>query len=344
MAGFNAAKVACGILSESGKVSLMILERPRRNRNSAVSRELMQETTLSPAQLIYPVFVCEGKNARVPILSLPGVERVSIDELIQDVKQGLRMGVKAFALFPVIEEAKKDPYARESANKDGLLQRALREIKSAAPEALLISDVAMDPYSTDGHDGLVREGKILNDETLPILAEMALAQAEAGADWVAPSDMMDGRIGFLREALDESGFQDRSILAYTAKYASSFYGPFREALDSAPKAGDKKTYQMDPCNRREALREARLDIREGADIIMVKPALSYLDVISDLKQNTDVPVAAYQVSGEYAMLKAASERGWLDEARAFQETLLSIRRAGADMILTYYALQYAKQF
>jgi len=247
------------------------------------------------------------------------------------------MGVKAFALFPAIENDKKDPTAREASNPDGLLPQSIAKIKSAVPEALLITDVAMDPYSSDGHDGLVKNGVILNDESLEILAAMALTQARAGADIVAPSDMMDGRVGYLRRALDGEGFRDVGILAYTAKYASAFYGPFRDALDSAPKHGDKKTYQMDPANRREALREAQLDVAEGADMLMVKPALAYLDIISDLKQNTHLPIAAYQVSGEYAMIKAAAERGWLSERAAFVESLTSIKRAGADVILSYYA-------
>lgn len=314
-----------------------MLVRPRRNRQSPSLRALLSETTLAPADFILPLFLCEGDSQQQPIGALPGVNRYSADLAITKVKTCVAQGIKAFALFPAISADKKDPLARESTNPDGLLPQSIAKIKSAVPEALLITDVAMDPYSSDGHDGIVVNGKIINDESLEVLAAMAVAQAKAGADIVAPSDMMDGRVGFIRRALDDAGFKDVGILAYTAKYASAFYGPFREALDSAPKHGDKKTYQMDPANRREALREAELDTREGADMLMVKPALSYLDVISDLKQNTHLPIAAYQVSGEYAMIKAAAERGWLNERAAFVETLTSIKRAGADIILSYYA-------
>lgn len=313
--------------------------RPRRNRSSESVRSLVRETVLSPSNFILPLFVCDGKNVADPIVSMPGQFRFSIDRLVKQAKEASGLGIPAVALFPKISDNKKDRLAKESANRDGLLPRAIRELKSALPEMTVISDVAMDPYSTDGHDGLVKNGKILNDETLPILAEMALCQAEAGADWIAPSDMMDGRVGYIRRALDGSGFSDRSILAYTAKYASAFYGPFRDALDSAPKAGDKKTYQMDPANRREALREALLDAKEGADVLMVKPALAYLDVISELRRQTTLPIAAYQVSGEYAMILAAAERGWLDEEVAMMEALIGIRRAGASMVLSYYSLK-----
>jgi porphobilinogen synthase len=316
--------------------------RPRRNRSTESVRQMVRETVLMPSNFILPLFVCEGKNVTEPIKSMPGQARLSVDRLVAKAKEARSAGIPAVALFPKIDDKKKDSYAKESFNRDGLLPRAIRELKSAAPELTIISDVAMDPYSTDGHDGLVRDGKILNDETLPILAQMALCQAEAGADWIAPSDMMDGRVGYLRRALDENGFSDRSILAYTAKYASAFYGPFREALDSAPKAGDKKTYQMDPANRREALREALLDAKEGADVLMVKPALAYLDVISELRRQTTLPIAAYQVSGEYAMIMAAAEKGWIDGPRAMMEALIGIRRAGASMILSYYALDAVK--
>ncbi len=314
-----------------------MLSRPRRNRSSESLRALLSETTLSPSDFILPLFLAPGESIKEPIASLPGVNRFSKDLLVQKIRETTRCGVKAFALFPAIENEKKDPFAKESANPDGLLQQSIADIKSAVPDAIVITDVAMDPYSSDGHDGLVRDGKILNDASLDILAKMAIAQARAGADIVAPSDMMDGRVGYIRRALDAEGFDDVGILAYSAKYASAFYGPFRDALDSAPKHGDKKTYQMNPSNRREALREAALDVSEGADILMVKPALSYLDVISDLKQNTTLPIAAYQVSGEYAMIKAAAERGWLNERAAFVETLTSIKRAGADVILSYFA-------
>ena len=314
-----------------------LISRPRRNRRTESLRSLLRETQLAPADFILPLFLCPGTNKVEPIGSLPGVNRYSCDRLIEKIKSSVATGVKAFALFPAIETSKKDPTAREASNPDGLLPQSIAKIKSAVPEALLITDVAMDPYSSDGHDGLVKDGKILNDESLEILASMALTQARAGADIVAPSDMMDGRVAYLRRALDAEGFQDVGILAYTAKYASAFYGPFRDALDSAPKHGDKKTYQMDPANRREALREAQLDAAEGADMLMVKPALAYLDIISDLKQNTHLPIAAYQVSGDYAMIKAAAERGWLNERAAFVESLTSIKRAGADVILSYFA-------
>ncbi len=269
---------------------------------------------------------------------MPGVARHSVDRLVVEVKKAAAAGIPAVALFPKIPDSSKDAFAKESTNRDGLLPRAVRALKDACPEMLVITDVAMDPYSSDGHDGLVKDGRILNDETLPILAAMALCQAEAGADWVAPSDMMDGRVGYVRRELDRAGFSDRGILAYTAKYASAFYGPFRQALDSAPRAGDKKTYQMDPANRREAIREALLDVSEGADVIMVKPALAYLDVIGELRRKVNVPIAAYQVSGEFAMIKAAGERGWLDADLAMMEALVAIRRAGADMILSYFAI------
>lgn len=311
--------------------------RPRRNRSSESVRSLVRETILSPSNFILPLFVCEGKGITDPIVSMPNQARFSIDRLVKKAKEAAELGIPAVALFPKISNNRKDRVAKESANRDGLIPRAVRELKSALPQLTVITDVAMDPYSTDGHDGLVKNGKILNDETLPILAEMALCQAEAGADWIAPSDMMDGRVGYIRRALDKNGFSDRSILAYTAKYASAFYGPFRDALDSAPKSGDKKTYQMDPANRREALREALLDAKEGADILMVKPALAYLDVISELRRQTTLPIAAYQVSGEYAMILGAAERGWLDEEAAMMEALVGIKRAGASMILSYYA-------
>jgi porphobilinogen synthase len=273
---------------------------------------------------------------------MPGVERYSIDEAVKVAREARKLGIPGLALFPRIDDAKKDGMAKESKNPDNLLLRGVRELKDAVPELSLFTDVALDPYSTDGHDGLLHEGRILNDETLPILAEMAVAQARAGADWVSPSDMMDGRIGVIRKALDEAGFTDTGILSYCAKYASAFYGPFREALDSAPRAGDKKTYQMDPANRREALREARLDLAEGADALMVKPALAYLDVVRDFAQKVDVPVAAYVVSGEYSMIHAAARAGWLDLERALLEAHVSVRRAGARILFTYAARELAR--
>jgi len=317
-------------------------ERPRRNRRTASIRALVRETRLHPSQFILPLFVMEGEKRSLPITAMPGVHRFTRDRLLDEAKEAHRLGISAVALFPVIPETKKDSSASESMNALGLLPETVRALKEAIPGLTVITDVAMDPYSLDGHDGLVRDGSILNDETLPILAAMAINQAKAGADIVAPSDMMDGRVGYLRRALDEAGYSEVGILAYTAKYASGFYGPFREALDSAPKHGDKKTYQMDMANRREAWREARLDISEGADIVMVKPALPYLDIISDLKARFDVPVAAYQVSGEYSMIQAGAAAGYIDGKSVMLESLLAIRRAGADMILTYAAIQAAQ--
>jgi porphobilinogen synthase len=319
-----------------------IISRPRRNRRSKAVREMMRETTLQSSDLILPLFVAEGKNTKVPIKSMPGQFRVSIDHLLEICREASDLGIPSVALFPVIAEAKKDKYAKESVNPHGLFQEAIAAVKAKVPELAVITDVAMDPYSVDGHDGLVEGGLIVNDATLPILAAMAVSQAQAGADIVAPSDMMDGRIGYIRKALDQAGFENVGILSYAAKYASSFYGPFREALDSAPRAGDKKTYQMDPANRREAIREVLLDVAEGADMVMVKPALAYLDVIMAVRAKVNVPVAAYQVSGEYAMIKAAGQNGWLDAERAMAETLLAIKRAGADVILTYFALEMAR--
>ena len=318
--------------------------RPRRNRKSASMRALVRETDLTPDRFIYPLFLVDGKDRQEEIGSMPGIYRRSTDLLVAEAAAAHRLGVPAVALFPALPDELKDSTATESTNPDGLLQRTVRELKDRCPELLVITDVAMDPYSSDGHDGYVQGGEIMNDPTLDILAEMAVAQAQAGADIVAPSDMMDGRVGVLREALDDEGFEDVSILAYSVKYASSFYGPFREALDSEPRAGDKKTYQMDPCNVREALREVRLDVAEGADIVMVKPGLPYLDVIRQVRQAVDVPVAAYQVSGEYAMIQAVAQNGWMDGDQLMMETLTSFRRAGCDMILTYFAHRAAQLF
>ena len=319
-----------------------ILQRPRRNRKAPAVRDLVRETHLTPADFILPLFVIDGKDCEEPIASMPGVARQSVDRIVSTAKAARAAGVNAVALFPALPDDLKDTRATESTNPNGLLQRTVRELKDAVPDVLVITDVAMDPYSSDGHDGLVRDSEIVNDETLPILAAMAIAQAEAGADVVAPSDMMDGRVGYLRRALDDGGFTNTAILAYSAKYASAFYGPFRDALDSAPRSGDKKTYQMDPANRREASREVALDIAEGADMVMVKPALAYLDVIADVRAASNVPVAAYQVSGEYAMVKATAQLGWLEERAIMLETLTAIKRAGADIILTYFALDAAR--
>jgi porphobilinogen synthase len=318
-----------------------MIHRPRRNRKSAAVRGLVQETSVSVSDLIFPLFLTEGKNTTTEIKSMPGIYRFTVDNLLKEIDACMKLGIHSFALFPNIAEALKDKYAVESYNEKGLYLRAIREIKREFPESCIISDVAMDPYSSDGHDGIVENGEILNDETLDVLGQMALAQAQAGSDIVAPSDMMDGRVGFIRDILDDSGFTKVSIMAYTAKYASAFYGPFRDALESAPKFGDKKTYQMDPANQREALIEAELDYSEGADFLMVKPALPYLDVIKLLKDNFDIPIAAYNVSGEYAMVKAAAANGWIDGNKAMLESLTSIKRAGAKVILTYFAKEYA---
>jgi porphobilinogen synthase len=305
-------------------------------------RGLVRETSLSPEQFIYPMFVQEGEGQRTPISSMPGQARLSIDLLVETAAQAFALGVPGVALFPALSDDLKDPRGAESANSAGLLQRAVRALKSALPALLVITDVALDPYSSDGHDGVLIDGRIDNDITVPILAQMAVAQARAGADIVAPSDMMDGRVGAIRAALDAAGFSQVGICAYCVKYASAFYGPFREALDSAPRGGDKKTYQMDPANVREALREVRLDEAEGADWLMVKPGLPYADVIRHVRDLTALPVATYQVSGEYAMLKAAAQNGWLDYDQAIVETLLCLRRAGADIIFTYAAIEAAK--
>ena len=312
-----------------------LVYRPRRLRRTAPIRGLVRETELSPRQLICPLFVTEGKSVRDNIDSMPGQFRLSTDELVRECEELYALGVGAVNLFGYSEE--KDELATKSYDSDGLVQRAIRTIKSAVPDLCVQTDVALDPYTTHGHDGLVIDGEIVNDESVDVLCKMALSHAEAGADWVAPSDMMDGRIGAIRNALDVHGFSQVGILAYSAKYASSFYGPFRGALQSAPKSGNKKTYQMDPANIREALKEIALDLEEGADVVMIKPALCYLDVISRVREAFDAPVAAYNVSGEYAMVVAAAEKGWVDRDSAMMEMLLSIRRAGADMILTYFA-------
>lgn len=316
-------------------------QRPRRNRKNQTIRNLVQENWLSVNDLIYPLFLIEGKAKRSEVASMPGIYRYSADYVLKEMEACLKLGISTFDIFPSLADSRKDKKATESLNEKGLYLSTLRRIKKELPEAIIMTDVAMDPYSSDGHDGLVKNGKILNDETLEILAKMAVAQAEAGADIIGPSDMMDGRVGYIREALDKAGFTEVSIMSYTAKYASAFYGPFRDALDSAPKFGDKKTYQMNPANSREALLEAELDSREGADFLMVKPALAYLDVIQLLKERSHLPIAAYNVSGEYAMVKAAAAKGWLDGDRIRDEILLSMKRAGASVILTYFAKEYA---
>ncbi|CCI18998.1 porphobilinogen synthase [Microcystis sp. 0824] len=318
-----------------------MLIRPRRLRYTPAIRRLVRETELTVNDLIYPLFIMEGENQKVAIPSMPDCYRYSLDLLLKEVVNAYNLGINAIALFPLIAEDKKDNFGRESYNPDGLVPRAVKAIKKEVPEIIIITDVALDPFSIYGHDGIVEDGKILNDETLEVLVKMSLSQAAAGANFVAPSDMMDGRVGAIRRALDAAGYLDVGILAYTAKYASAYYGPFRDALESAPKFGDKKTYQMDGANSREALREASLDITEGADIIMVKPALAYLDIIRRLRDSSHLPVAAYNVSGEYAMIKAAAKQGWIDEKSLILETLTSMKRAGADLILTYFALDVA---
>jgi porphobilinogen synthase len=303
---------------------------------------MVEETTLSVNDLIFPIFLTEGENHSSEVSSMPGIYRYSLDLMLEEIASCVDLGIKAFDLFPNISESRKDKYATESHNPEGLYIRAVEQIKHQFPDICLMTDVAMDPYSSDGHDGIVENGQILNDETLYVLGRMALAQARAGADIIGPSDMMDGRVGYLRELLDDEGFTHVSIMSYCAKYASAFYGPFRDALNSAPKFGDKKTYQMNPANSREALVEAELDYAEGADFLMVKPALPYLDVIKVLNQNFDIPIAAYNVSGEYAMVKASAQKGWLDGERAMVECLMGIKRAGAKVILTYFAKEFAQ--
>jgi porphobilinogen synthase len=322
---------------------MMMPNRPRRNRRTESIRSMVRETLLAPEHLIAPLFVIDGKDTMIPIKSMPGQNRMTLDHLVKEVKVLYSLGIRCVSLFPAIDEKLKTADAREAFNKDGLNARAIRAVKEAVPEMMVMGDIALDPYSSDGHDGLVdpRTGEILNDASVEVLAKQALCEAEAGADIIGPSDMMDGRVGYIRAALDKSGFENTLIMSYTAKYASGFYGPFREALDSKPKKGDKKTYQMDPANAREALREAELDEAEGADILMVKPGLPYLDVILRLRGATNLPIAAYNVSGEYAMVKAAAQNGWIDNDKVVLEVLTSFRRAGADTILTYFAKEAA---
>ena len=317
----------------------MIVHRPRRNRKNENMRSLIRETILTPKDLIAPLFVIEGKNIAEPIKSMPGQFRFSIDRLVDEARVLQSLGVPCVSIFPVIEDKLKDPFAKESLNPNGLYPRAIRALKDAIPELLVMTDVALDPYSSMGHDGIYDENtnQILNDQSLEILAGMSIIQANAGSDIVGPSDMMDGRVGYIRSSLDQSGHTNVSIMSYAIKYASHFYGPFRDALDSKPRKGDKKTYQMDFSNSKEAILEALLDEQEGADILMVKPGLPYLDIISKLREKTNLPIAAYNVSGEYAMIKAASEFGWVDGKMCMVESLTAFKRAGCDMILTYFA-------
>ncbi|UII28602.1 porphobilinogen synthase [Fulvivirga maritima] len=320
-----------------------MINRPRRNRKSAAIRSLVEETKVSTDDLILPLFLLEDPKAQVEVKSMPGVFRWGIDKMLKEIEECLEVGVKAFDIFPVVGESYKDKLATKSYDNSFFYQQALKKVKETFPEVCVMTDVAMDPYSSDGHDGIVDEnGNILNDESLEIIGKMALSQAQSGADIIGPSDMMDGRVGYIRDVLDANGYTNVSIMSYTAKYASAFYGPFRDALDSAPKSGDKKTYQMNPANQREALIEADLDVQEGADFLMVKPALAYLDIIKLLKENYDLPIAAYHVSGEYSMLLAAAQNGWLDKIPTMNEMLISMKRAGADIILTYCAKEFAQ--
>jgi porphobilinogen synthase len=336
---YNLVNVTLGI-----KMSILT-HRPRRLRKQKFNRSLVRENALSASDLIYPLFVIEGENKREAIESMPGIERVSVDQLLVEAKEIIDLKIQAIAIFPVISSDKKTEEAGESYNPDGLVQRAVRSLKRNFPELAVITDVALDPFTSHGQDGLIdSDGYVLNDETVDVLIKQSLSHAEAGADIIAPSDMMDGRIGAIRNALEESGYIHTNILSYSAKYASSFYGPFREAVGSSGNLGksDKKTYQMDPGNSNEAIREVELDISEGADMVMIKPGLPYLDIVSNVKQTFGVPTFAYHVSGEYAMLKAASQNNWIEEKSTVLETLLCFKRAGADAILTYYAKDAAK--
>ena len=319
-----------------------MIKRPRILRNTASVRSMVAETVITPNDFIAPLFVTEGKSLREEISSMPGYFRLTLDLVKAEVKELYSLGIKSVLLFIKCDDNLKDNKGTEAINDKGLMQRAIRTIKEAQPEIVVMTDVALDPYSTFGHDGIVDGTEIVNDATVSVLAEMSVSHARAGADIVAPSDMMDGRIHAIRKALEESGYTKTGIMSYSAKYASCLYGPFRDALDSAPGFGDKKTYQMDFANRREAIKEALLDVDEGADIVMVKPALAYLDIIREVKDSVTVPVSAYQVSGEYAMIKASAKMGWLNEDKAIIETLTSIKRAGADLIATYFAKDAVK--
>ncbi len=324
--------------------SLGLSHRPRRNRKAEWSRRLVRENVLTADDLIWPLFVIEGASGREAVSSMPGVERLTIPEIVREAERAAALRIPAIALFPYTDPSLRDPTGTEAMNARNLVCRAVREMKKAVPEIGIITDVALDPYTSHGHDGIMEGDRILNDETVAVLARQAVIQAEAGADVIAPSDMMDGRVGAIRSALDEAGFQDVQIMAYAAKYASAFYGPFRDAIGtSATLVGDKRTYQMDPANTDEALREVALDLEEGADMIMVKPGLPYLDIVHRVKDTFAVPTFAYQVSGEYAMIQAAAGNGWIDGERAMMESLLAFKRAGADGILTYFAPRVAEK-
>lgn len=316
--------------------------RGRRLRSSEAIRSMVAEYRLHPSDFIAPLFVMEGEDATKEIPSMPGYYNYTLDLLVKEVKELYEAGIRSVLLFAKVPDEKKDNKGTEALNPDGLMQKAVKAIKMELPEMLVMTDVALDPYSSYGHDGIVEEGVILNDESVEVLAQMAVSHAEAGADFVAPSDMMDGRIAAMREALEKAGYKNTGIMAYSAKYASCYYGPFRDALDSAPGFGDKKTYQMDPSNVQEAIREAQADADEGADIVMVKPGLPYLDVLRAVSESVDVPVSVYNVSGEYAMIKAAAAKGWLNEEEAMMESLLGFKRAGADLIATYFAKPAAR--
>lgn len=318
------------------------LHRNRRLRTNDAIRSLVRETSLSPTDFMFPMFVAEGKDVSIEIPSMPGIYRRSLDLTVKEVKELWDLGIKAVNIYVKVSDNLKDNTGKEAWNKDGLMQQTIRAIKDAVPGMIVMPDVALDPYSIYGHDGIVENGQILNDATVDALTRMSVSHAEAGADFVAPSDMMDGRVLAIRKALEESGFHDVGIMSYSAKYASSFYGPFRDALDSAPGFGDKKTYQMDYANRIEAIKEALHDVEEGADIVMVKPGIAYLDIVREIKDTVNVPIAVYQVSGEYAMVKAAAEKGWLDHDKIMMEQLHCIKRAGANIISTYFAKEAAK--
>lgn len=317
------------------------IHRPRRLRHNNVIRNMVRETHLTPNDFIYPMFVTFGKGVRKKISSMPGCAQLSVDEAVKDAQYAYKLGIPAIILFGIPEH--KDEKSSEAYSAKGIVQKAIKAIKDKLPDLVVITDVCMCEYMSHGHCGVIKNGKILNDPTLELLAKEALSHAKAGADMVAPSDMMDGRIMAIRDMLDANGFEDIPVMSYAAKYASAFYSPFREAAESTPAFGDRRSYQMDPANRREAMKEVALDIEEGADIVMVKPALSYMDIISDVKDSFDVPVAAYNVSGEYAMVKAAAKLGWIDEMKVVMEILTSLKRAGADLILTYHAMDAAKE-
>lgn len=323
--------------------ALTLSDRPRRNRQSAARRALMQETHLKASDFVAPLFVIEGSKVKQAIASMPGIYRLSIDNLLQEADRLLKLGIKAVNLFAVIDDSLKDSRGSCALEQDSLLVQAIRALKATFPDLCVMADVALDPFTDHGHDGIVdAKGYVVNDETVRVLSELSLLLADAGADYVAPSDMMDGRIGYIRQQLDRAGFANVGIMAYAAKYASAFYGPFRSALNSTPKFGDKKSYQLNPANWREARRECRLDEQEGADILLIKPALAYLDIIAKIRETTDLPLAGYHVSGEYAMVKAAAQQGWIDGPRVMHECLLAIKRAGADFILTYAACEIAE--